>query len=177
MSTRVVSPRFVGRSGELAGLTRALGLAREGSASTMLVGGEAGVGKTRLIREFAARAGGDVRVLVGGCLELGHDGLPFAPFAAVLRTLTRDLGREAIAALLPGGSARGLARLLPEFGEPDDDGPQARARLSSTSSACSTGSPSASRPCWSSKTRTGPTAPPATCSPSWFATSPPTPAC
>ncbi|MFI0418509.1 ATP-binding protein [Spongiactinospora sp. 9N601] len=113
MSTRAVSPKFVGRSGELASLARALGLAREGSASTVLVGGEAGVGKTRLIREFTARAGGDARVLAGGCLELGHDGLPFAPFAAVLRTLTRDLGHEAIAALLPGGSASAAMLLVP----------------------------------------------------------------
>ncbi|MDF5752334.1 helix-turn-helix transcriptional regulator [Spongiactinospora sp. TRM90649] len=128
MSARGVSPRFVGRGRELAGLATALDAARGGIAGTVLIGGEAGVGKTRLIREFTSRAG-DARVLVGGCLELGNDGLPFAPFAAVLRALTRDLGHDAIAALLPGGSTRGLARLLPEFGEPDDDGPQTRARL------------------------------------------------
>ena len=85
----------------------------------MLIGGEAGVGKSRLVSEFAARARRrGARVLTGGCLELGTDGLPFAPFTAVLRELVRDLGADAVAALLPGGGPRELARLLPEFGEP-----------------------------------------------------------
>ena len=72
-----------------------------------MVGGEAGVGKSRLVTEFAARsraAGG--RMLLGGCLELGADGLPFAPFTAVLRTLVRELGAAGVAGLLPGGSTR-----------------------------------------------------------------------
>jgi DNA-binding CsgD family transcriptional regulator len=123
-----VSPLFVGRAGELGVLGESLARARAGSATTVFVGGEAGVGKTRLIREFAQQAG-EARVLVGGCLELSTDGLPFAPFTAVLRRLARDLGREGLTALLPGGRTRGLARLLPEFGEPDDDGAEARARL------------------------------------------------
>ncbi|MGV9308079.1 helix-turn-helix transcriptional regulator [Nonomuraea sp. NPDC003727] len=128
MSINTVSPLFVGRADELAALQAALGRARAGMSSTVLIGGEAGVGKTRLIREFTERVT-EARVLVGGCLELGTDGLPFAPFTAVLRKLVRDLGRDAIAAMVPGGSTRGLGRLLPEFGEPEGDGPEARARL------------------------------------------------
>jgi ATP/maltotriose-dependent transcriptional regulator MalT len=128
VTIHTVSPVFVGRAGELAALDEALAGARGGASSTVLVGGEAGVGKTRLVEEFTARAG-DALVLVGGCLELGTDGLPFAPFSAVLRGLVRRRGREGVAALVPGGATRGLARLLPEFGEPDADGPQARARL------------------------------------------------
>lgn len=123
-----MSPRFVGRASELGVLGRALARAKAGAASTVLVGGEAGVGKTRLIKEFAERAG-SARMLVGGCLELGTDGLPFAPFTAVLRRLVRDLGHDGVAALVPGGNPRGLARLLPDFGEPDGDGAEARARL------------------------------------------------
>ncbi len=123
-----MSPVFVGRAEELATLRRALERARAGGSATVLVGGEAGVGKTRLVKEFAAAAEG-WRVLLGGCVELGTDGLPYAPFTAVLRALVRDMGRDAVAALVPGGTTRGLARLLPEFGEPDDDGPEARARL------------------------------------------------
>ncbi|MEU0572680.1 AAA family ATPase, partial [Nonomuraea sp. NPDC005983] len=128
MSIHTVSPLLVGRSGELAALGRALSRARAGTASTVLVGGEAGVGKTRLIREFTDQVD-DALVLVGGCLELGTEGLPFAPFTAVLRGLVRGLGRDRVAELVPGGTTRGLARLLPEFGEPDRDGPEARARL------------------------------------------------
>nr|WP_206066665.1 AAA family ATPase [Nonomuraea sp. FMUSA5-5] len=120
---------FVGRARELAALGDALARSRAGASSTVLVGGEAGVGKTRLIKEFTDHRAGDARVLVGGCLELGTEGLPFAPFTAVLRGLVRELGRDAVAALVPGGNARGLARLLPEFGEPGKDGPEARARL------------------------------------------------
>ncbi|MGW0805393.1 helix-turn-helix transcriptional regulator [Nonomuraea sp. NPDC002799] len=128
MNTHAVSPLFIGRARELSALGDALVRARAGAASTVLVGGEAGVGKTRLISEFTARAD-DALVLVGGCLELGTEGLPFAPFTAVLRGLVRRLGRDGVAALVPGGATRGLARLLPEFGEPDRDGPEARARL------------------------------------------------
>ncbi|WP_188187653.1 helix-turn-helix transcriptional regulator [Nonomuraea sp. SYSU D8015] len=128
MSIHAVSPRFVGRARELAVLGDALTRARAGMPSTVLVGGEAGVGKTRLVGEFADRAD-DARVLVGGCLELGTEGLPFAPFTAVLRALVREPGRDRVAALVPGGATRGLARLLPEFGEPGKDGPEARARL------------------------------------------------
>ncbi|MEV0583242.1 AAA family ATPase [Nonomuraea sp. NPDC050310] len=127
MSVHTVSPLFVGRVKELSALERALDGARAGSSSIVLVGGEAGVGKTRLIKEFTARADG-FRVLVGGCLELGTEGLPYAPFTAVLRALVRELGREAVTALVTGGT-QGLARLLPEFGEPGSDGAEARARL------------------------------------------------
>ncbi|MEV4087236.1 ATP-binding protein, partial [Nonomuraea fuscirosea] len=75
MSIHAVSPLFIGRARELAALGDALGRARAGASSTLLVGGEAGVGKTRLIRVFPARRADDARVLVGGCLELGTEGL------------------------------------------------------------------------------------------------------
>jgi predicted ATP-dependent serine protease len=70
-----VSPVFVGRRQELAGLTDALERACGGEPQALLVGGEAGVGKTRLLEEFlvAARSA-DAVTAVGGCLELGADG-------------------------------------------------------------------------------------------------------
>jgi predicted ATPase/DNA-binding CsgD family transcriptional regulator len=128
----VVSPVLVGRADQLSALEAALGQARHGQPAAVLVGGEAGIGKSRLVSEFAGRARRDGgRVLTGGCLELGADGLPFAPFISVLRELVRDLGADGVAGLLPGGSARELARLLPEFGEPTEsvDAGTARARL------------------------------------------------
>jgi DNA-binding CsgD family transcriptional regulator/tetratricopeptide (TPR) repeat protein len=75
--------------------------------------------------------GAGARVLTGGCLELGADGLPFAPFTAVLRDLVRELGTEGLAGLLASGTIRELARLLPELGEPlaTVDAGEARARL------------------------------------------------
>ena len=163
------SPVLVGRSGQLSTLGAALAEAGRGHPATVLVGGEAGVGKSRLLAEFAARArGSGSRVLTGGCLELGADGLPFAPFTAVLRELVRDLGAAGVADLLPGGATRELARLLPEFGEPA--GRETRARpgpgCSSRCSSCWSSWPRPARCCWSSRTRTGPTGPPGTCWPS-----------
>jgi ATP/maltotriose-dependent transcriptional regulator MalT len=132
VTTRVASPVLVGRSGQLSVLDTALTEACGGHPSAVLVGGEAGVGKSRLVSEFAERSRGKgARVLAGGCLELGVDGLPFAPFTSMLRDLARDIGADGIAALLPGGTTRELARLLPEFGEPagTGDAGEARARL------------------------------------------------
>ena len=132
MTTNVVSPILVGRADQLATLDAALAAASQGRPATVLIGGEAGVGKSRLVSEFAERArGAGARVLTGGCLELGADGLPFAPFTSVLRELVRDLGAARVAELLPSGATRELARLLPEFGEPagSDDEDLARARL------------------------------------------------
>jgi len=132
VSARRRSPVLVGRSEELAVLDAALERARAGGPSTVLIGGEAGIGKTRLVTEFtagAAASGG--RLLAGGCLDLGAEGLPFAPFAAMLRELVRDLGADGVAALLPAQATHEFARLLPEFGEAgvEADPAFARARL------------------------------------------------
>jgi predicted ATPase len=113
----------------MAALDAAFASVRQGGPSAVLLGGEAGVGKSRLVSEFgrtAAAAG--ARVLTGGCLELGTDGLPFAPFTAVLRDLVHEMGAEGVASMLPGRTTRGLARLLPELGEPDNGGDPAEAR-------------------------------------------------
>jgi DNA-binding CsgD family transcriptional regulator len=130
MLGRSVSPVFVGRSGELAALCEAFEEACRGNATAVLLGGEAGVGKTRLVHRFAEQVGG-ARVLYGGCVELSSEGLAYAPFTAALRQLVREQGADRIAGLLPEGAARDLARLLPEFGEASGDGETdtSRARL------------------------------------------------
>jgi DNA-binding CsgD family transcriptional regulator/tetratricopeptide (TPR) repeat protein len=132
VAPRVTSPVLVGRADQLALLEAALGPSHRGGPSVVLVGGEAGVGKSRLMSEFTARArAAGAQVLTGGCVELGTDGLPFAPFTAVLRDLLRDRGLDGVAELLPGGVTRDFARLLPEFGPADSDADDivARARL------------------------------------------------
>jgi DNA-binding NarL/FixJ family response regulator len=129
---RRVSPVIVGRAEQLAVLDAALAPERREGPSVVLIGGEAGVGKSRLASAFTARArAAGARVLTGGCVELGTDGLPFAPFTAVLRELVRDLGVDGVAGLLPGGVTRDFARLLPEFGPAEGDAGEsvARARL------------------------------------------------
>src|SRR6266508_2642132 len=85
VSVGVVSAVLVGRGSELGVLVDALDRAAAESPSTVLVGGESGVGKSRLVREFAAGVGERARVLVGVCVELGGEGLPYAPFTAALR--------------------------------------------------------------------------------------------
>ncbi|WP_411080981.1 helix-turn-helix transcriptional regulator [Streptomyces sp. cmx-18-6] len=120
VETRSVSPEFVGRSEELARLTGALARATAGEPQALLIGGEAGVGKTRLVEEFLCRAGRrDAVVAVGGCVEIGADGLPFAPFTTALRALRRTLPEEMAAAF--AGQEGELARILPELGEADRD--------------------------------------------------------
>ncbi|MFF7447006.1 MULTISPECIES: AAA family ATPase [unclassified Streptomyces] len=116
VQTRSVSPVFVGRTEELNALRDALARAAEGEPQALLIGGEAGVGKTRLVEEFATAAGAEgALVVLGGCVEIGADGLPFAPFSTALRALRRDLPAEMAAAA--AGQEEELARLLPELGE------------------------------------------------------------
>ncbi|MBR8639499.1 AAA family ATPase [Streptomyces tuirus] len=129
VETRSVSPVFVGRAAELGTLDEVLAGAAAGEPQALLVGGEAGVGKTRLLEEFAdaARRRGAV-VALGGCVEIGADGLPFAPFSTALRALRRELPEQLAAAA--AGQEEELARLLPEIGtaaareagRPDEDG-------------------------------------------------------
>jgi DNA-binding CsgD family transcriptional regulator len=87
--------------------------AEAGEAGTVLVAGEAGIGKTRLLEELAgwARARG-CRVLVGGCVSLSAEVAPFAPIIEALRPLPVELGPDLPAIL--GANAGGLASLLPD---------------------------------------------------------------
>jgi DNA-binding CsgD family transcriptional regulator len=118
---RVSSPVFVGRESERAVLARALQSARDGRGRAVFLGGEAGVGKTRLVREFVGGAT-DAHVAVGGCIDVGGGGVPFAPFVEALRRLARHVGSDHL--LSVAGPARAdLARLLPELSS--DGGAQA----------------------------------------------------
>jgi DNA-binding CsgD family transcriptional regulator/tetratricopeptide (TPR) repeat protein len=79
---------FVGRVCELGELERALGATRAGRGATVLVAGEAGIGKTRLASELARRArGAGFEVLLGHSIDLVGTELPYQPFAEALRPL------------------------------------------------------------------------------------------
>ncbi|MEV8378480.1 AAA family ATPase [Kribbella sp. NPDC056861] len=107
-----VSPVLVGRSAEYAALLAAYERVRQGQAVTVLVSGEAGIGKSRLVSTVTAALPCDPLVLTGGCLELGADSAPYVPFVAILRDLVRQYGRERVDKLLPlSGSS--LAAWLP----------------------------------------------------------------
>ena len=69
--------------------------AERGHPAVGLIAGDAGVGKTRLLDELAARAGGaGIRVLVGGCMEVGDVGLPYVPFVMLGGRVLKWAGRD-----------------------------------------------------------------------------------
>ena len=125
MAYQVTTGRFVGRTQELAWLRELLARAAAGEPLVALVGGEAGVGKTRLAEQLAATAGGQgVRVLRGGCVPLGEEGLPFAPVIQALRGLAGDLDPAELQAVA-GPARHDLARLLPDLVWSGQAGPAA----------------------------------------------------
>lgn len=100
---------FVGRVRERAALEAALGkVVRDRTCHLLTVLGGAGVGKSRLVWEFASGFAGDVTVLRGRCLPYG-EGITYWPLAEIVREITRAEGgspaeqpASAIAARLAG---------------------------------------------------------------------------
>ncbi|MFF0015519.1 AAA family ATPase [Streptomyces sp. NPDC005374] len=91
MSQISISTPLIGREDELDRLSGVLERARGGEARAVLVAGDAGVGKTRLLDEVMGRAAaGGMTVLTGHCVDLGDVGLPYLPFTEVLGVLAGD---------------------------------------------------------------------------------------
>jgi predicted ATPase len=88
----------------------------------VVVAGEAGVGKTRLVAELIRGAGGAVDsgtgvvALSGGCLEVAEGVFAYAPMVEALRPLASVLDPKELERVLDGARAE-LARLVPELGE------------------------------------------------------------
>ncbi len=90
--------------------------ARAGTPVTVLVTGEAGIGKTRLVREFLSHADTHSMVLSGGCVD---EHVPYLPITDCLRSLRR-------AGWQPDPrTAADLAALLPELAGETDASPSA----------------------------------------------------
>src|SRR5579863_8190192 len=105
---------LVGRDTELARLRGLLDDAAAGRAVTVLVGGDAGVGKSRLVAEVITVAGNSGFTVLGGqCAEIG-DSVPYLPFADAFRTAPPDVARVV-------KDRPVLARLLPDGGAPADE--------------------------------------------------------
>jgi tetratricopeptide (TPR) repeat protein len=103
---------LVGRADDLEALAGAVGISAGSPASTaVLLSGDAGVGKTRLLGELVAgaqRAGW--RILRGNCLDLGESALPYLPFTEMFGRLASDdpaLAEQLVA------EGPGLERLMP----------------------------------------------------------------
>ena len=118
---------LVARATEMARLRASLSRAEAGAASAVLVSGDAGVGKSRLLEELgrAAETRGGL-VLSGRCLDVGETGLPYLPFVEILVQLNRtdpDAVRRwpALARLLPES-------IMPVQPEPANNAPRPGSR-------------------------------------------------
>ncbi|HLZ47283.1 MAG TPA: AAA family ATPase, partial [Candidatus Limnocylindria bacterium] len=109
----LVCPVLIGRDAELAALERSVTLAARGEGHTVLISGEAGVGKsavTRRLEQLAVDRG--FRLLSGVTLE-SDAVVPYAPFVSAIRWGLRDLPREDVGKLLTRVAPE-LAQLFPE---------------------------------------------------------------
>jgi DNA-binding CsgD family transcriptional regulator/tetratricopeptide (TPR) repeat protein len=113
MAGEFPSSVFIGRAFELRRLDAVLERAEQGSPQVVLVAGDAGVGKTRLLLALADRARRrGMRVLMGASVELGDIGLAYLPVVDALRELADD-PEEARLLADAATTAPGLGRLLP----------------------------------------------------------------
>lgn len=105
---------FVGREEELATMDRAWQRARTGSRKVMLVAGEAGIGKTRILGEFARRSISIGTTLVGHCDEEALT--PYQPFVeALTELLDRFTDGELAQQMRDGNLTPEVARLVPNL--------------------------------------------------------------
>jgi DNA-binding CsgD family transcriptional regulator/tetratricopeptide (TPR) repeat protein len=105
---------FVGRESELAHLRGAIATVIDTrTARCIVVGGEAGIGKSRLVHRFVGEVQ-NATMLEGACLELAADSLPYSPFVEILRGVVRMTPEGRLPAVIGPGRAE-LTRLLPEL--------------------------------------------------------------
>ncbi len=131
MRPRLTSTHFVGRVGELAELEQARRESDAGQPVVVLVGGDSGVGKTRLVSEFLSRQDSEAVVLQGSASLQADGELPYAPLLSALRPLVRR--RHPALETLGRASRSALSTLLPDLEDagapPERDDPSAQLRL------------------------------------------------
>ena len=111
----VVCPTLIGRESQIAGLRRILARAREGNGGVALIVGEAGVGKSRLLRAMNDEArGGGFFVLSGACFEAERS-IPYAPLLDLVR-LFAGVASPALVAHVLAPAASELVTIFPELG-------------------------------------------------------------
>jgi DNA-binding CsgD family transcriptional regulator/tetratricopeptide (TPR) repeat protein len=105
---------FVGRRDELARLASAgAEVAGSGHGQLVVIAGDAGIGKSRLVQEFCGQADRDGwTTAAGGCVNVAAGALTYAALIEIFRHLGRRLGRE-VMAKLAGAGIDDLAGLLP----------------------------------------------------------------
>ncbi|MEO5800464.1 MAG: AAA family ATPase, partial [Gemmatimonadales bacterium] len=111
---RVVCPELIGRAAPLATAQHTLGRARDAHGSTLLISGEAGIGKSRMVREIVAHARSLGFVsLVGTCFQADRTS-PYAPLLDLVHVLAATTS-PALAAHCFGPAAAELLALFPEL--------------------------------------------------------------
>ena len=103
---------FVGRRDELAQLASAgAEVAGSGRGQLLVIAGDAGVGKSALVREFSGRVSADGwTAAAGGCVDVAAGALTYAALIGILRQLDRQLGRDVLAELAGAGRDGGGSR-------------------------------------------------------------------
>jgi tetratricopeptide (TPR) repeat protein len=106
--------RLLGREADFRALDEAWNRASQGRQELIVIAGELGTGKTRLVAEFAASVSRHATVLAGRCDQSPH--LPFTPFVEILDGIRKIVPEEILRQLLveTEGSIE-LAHLLPEL--------------------------------------------------------------
>src|SRR6058998_3517546 len=114
-SLRITSPfPFVGRSAELERLRTLLPSAEGEGRRVVLLGGEPGSGKSRLVREFAGEAAREGALVLYGACD-AEVRTPYGPFVDALDQLARATEPEELRAAVGAGGSE-LTRLLPDLG-------------------------------------------------------------
>ncbi|MFQ5812851.1 MAG: tetratricopeptide repeat protein [Anaerolineae bacterium] len=109
-----LSSSLVGRDQEYARLIRHLEAASQGKGQLVIIDGEVGIGKTRLVQELLDQAEPDFHLLIGRCYE-SEMALPYQPLVEALRGYlpTLDLNELQISSLW----LREVSKLVPELSE------------------------------------------------------------
>ena len=92
----VVCPVLIGRDNDLQRLDRLMTQSQEGSGQIALISGEAGIGKSRLVREIKIRAPQGTLILEGQCFQT-DSALPYAPLLDLFRNFFATHTPEEIA--------------------------------------------------------------------------------
>jgi predicted ATPase len=117
---------MVGREPELGHLSAALARASAGEAQVVVVRGEAGIGKTRLVRELIGNVPDDVVVAFGHAVPFSGGPLPYGVAGDLMRSLVREVHVKAVEDAL-GTRAVEVAPLVPRLGS--NPGSNANAQL------------------------------------------------
>ena len=119
-ATTVRTQYVVGRAEQRARLGQTLDDVIDDGSRFVIIGGDAGAGKTTVVEAFVADLFGPLadrkaQLIRGQCVPMGEEGLPYAPIVGALRDLENQHGREQIVEWV-GAGRQALGALLPDVG-------------------------------------------------------------